>query len=136
MLYYLQWTLALVANCLFLSGVMAADNPREVNFAYLLNSLRTVPWFLDQMNLGLRNFADKIEVTSNTDESSESYCLPEFDPVPLDSITSLPEDREIGEIISKLGKPCKEDEEKIYYPTEEGDIVYFWKRSGKGGFVN
>lgn len=136
---WLMVFVGLAANAAFFVATMEADGFQEVNpqvYWKLVSFVRHSPKILE---ISLKNLADKMdqEYEYGSREPREGeFCEPEFDPISEEMARKLPTGKKsLQKIREGLGKPCKEDEERIYYITNRGEVIFYLKETGEGGFL-
>lgn len=123
----------LFMSILFFVSVVSSEAPRTVNIKIYFGLIRQIKLIPGLLEISLRNLADNIQEETGS-IPYKTFCKTEFGPVPMERVHALPENRNIGDIIKGLGLPCKEDQEKIYYLTDDGRIIYFKKETARGGY--
>lgn len=134
-----QSLVVIALNGFVLSAIAASDSPMTINpEPILLAAWEKAEWSLDRFNTSLDKAIARKEAKLNGrsqgTEIDNGFCKPEFGPVPLAAFSDLPEDRTVDQITKVFGQPCHRDDEQIYYLLQTGEIIYFSKRTGKGGF--
>jgi hypothetical protein len=136
--WYFGTGLTIFANVVFAVGYINATQPMELNHQAMASVFELFPWVFSRLETGVKSANDRLETSYQQSEGDRpkdnEFCTPEFEPIPLNQLSELPENRSIEEVEKLLGQPCKTDAENIYYVLNTGEIVYFRKGTGEGGF--